>query len=155
MRPPCTIVVISVNTPFLLLLVMSQVGCCQIFHIRNNRLINDPFWKLYCWPLIWIPIITISIAFTISFDMTLFATLVKICNWLGRQISHRILVFPTMVDFDISFICSLDNWLFNFPNGKFGERWSSWDFSLISVGSYGYEVKSLRYSSIDYWKRKS
>ena len=58
---PCTITVIEMNKPFVLILVVFHGGCCQIFHIWDNKLLGDPFWNIYYWLLGWIPIRTIYI----------------------------------------------------------------------------------------------
>ena len=45
-KPPRTITIITRNTPFVLIFVAGHGGCCQIFHIGNNRILRDPFWKI-------------------------------------------------------------------------------------------------------------
>ena len=48
---PCIISIISINTPFFIIIFVFQGGCCQKYRIWNNRLFGDPFWKIPCWPL--------------------------------------------------------------------------------------------------------
>ena len=117
-RTPYTITLIARNTPSLLLLVLFQGGCCQISHIWNNRILGDQFWKLSCWPLRKISIRNFSIGFEIPFYMSLFSTLLKSWNWLGRQLSTRAIFFPTLADFQISFIQSIYDCLGSFLSRK-------------------------------------
>ena len=118
-KPPCTTTIISRNTQYLLLVVEFHGRYCQIFHIWSNRLIGDPFYNLSYWPLIWISIRTMSIGFSTPFYIALFATLVTSCTWIGRKISTIVIIFTTMVVFEINLIFSLDDCLFNLPSGSF------------------------------------
>ena len=47
-KSPCTIIIIERVAPLVLVVVTGHGGGCQIFGIRNNRLLGEPFWKLIC-----------------------------------------------------------------------------------------------------------
>ena len=117
-RTPCNIIIIERNTPSVLIVVVFQGVCCQIFHIYNSRLLSDPFWKIYCWDIRWITTRKKYIGFSINFIWPFFSTLVTSCNWLVRWISTTVIFFTTLADFEIIFIYSIDYWLFNLPSGK-------------------------------------
>ena len=43
---PHTISIITINTQFVLLVVVGYDGCYQIFYIKSNGLHGDPLWKI-------------------------------------------------------------------------------------------------------------
>ena len=57
--------IISISTPFVHLVVAGHGGCCQIFPIRDNSILGDPFWKLSCWLLELFTFRTISLEITV------------------------------------------------------------------------------------------
>ena len=81
-RTPYYITSIARNTLFVLIIVVFQGGCCQIFHIWNNRILCCLFWNLYCWIFILITIRTISILFSIHFIWTFLTHLWKVATYL-------------------------------------------------------------------------
>ena len=65
---------------------MLHGGCLAILHIWNNRLIGDPFWKISCCILGWIPTRTIFIVYVVLFDTSLLPALVTSNAWSGKCI---------------------------------------------------------------------
>ena len=86
---PCNILIISIIIPLLITVILGRGLCFHIFHTLNNRPHGDPFWKLYCWPLVLLPTRTISIGVSISLEMSLLATFVTIQILPGRWTSIR------------------------------------------------------------------
>ena len=84
-KSSCTTKIISRGAPLILLVVTGHGGCCKIFGIWDNRLLSNPFWKILCGLLGWVPTIAISLWPAIFLDMDLFATLVTShilpCRW--------------------------------------------------------------------------
>ena len=73
-KSPCTLTIISLGVPLVIIVVVGHGVCCKIFAIWNNRLLSNPFWKLVCVILGWFPTRAISLWPVVFLDMAIFAT---------------------------------------------------------------------------------
>ena len=89
----CSITIITIGAPIVLLAVVGHGGCCNIFGILNNRLISDPFWKIVCVLLGWVPTRVSSLWPTVFLYRALLTTLVTSQIWLDR--------WPSSIDTNI------------------------------------------------------
>ena len=106
-KPPCTIIIISRGSPLVILVVAGHGGCCNIFGILNNRLLSNPFWKLICGIIGWLPTGVIQLLPAVFIDMALLGTLVTSQIWLDRWTFSRATVIYTAVALEVNFIQSL------------------------------------------------
>ena len=112
-KSPYTLTIIARGAPLLILVVTSHGGCCQIFGIWDNKLLDHPLWKLICGLLGCVPTRDISRWPAVFLDMTPFTTLVTGYIWPGRWPSSRATIISTVADLEINLLQSLVDWLFN------------------------------------------
>ena len=60
-KSPCTLTIIARGAPLVIIVVAGHGRCCKIFGILDNRLLSNPFWKLVCGLIGWIPTRAISL----------------------------------------------------------------------------------------------
>ena len=103
----------SRGATYVLLVVAGHGGGCKIFGIWNNRLLSNPFWKLICGLLGWVPTRAISIWPAVFLEMSLFTTLVTSHIWSVRLPSSRANTIYTGAAPEINLLKSLVDQLIN------------------------------------------
>ena len=111
---PCALTIIAIGAPPVLLVVADHGVCYKIFGIWNNRLLSDPFWKLVCGILLWVPTRANSLWPEFFLYMARLATLVTSHIWLDRWPSSSATSISTMKDLEFNLLQILVDQLINF-----------------------------------------
>ena len=107
------ITIISRSAPFVIVVVAGHGSCCKIFGIWKNRLLSNPFWKLICGILGWVPTRDMFLWLAIFPDTDLMATLVSSDIWLDIWTSSRATAISTTAALEVNLLKSLFDWLLN------------------------------------------
>ena len=79
-------------------------SCWKIFGIWKNRLPSNPFWKLICGLLGWIPTRSIYLWSAVFLDMSLFVTLVTSHILPSRWTSSRVTTISTAAALEVNLL---------------------------------------------------
>ena len=159
-KSPCTLTIITIGAPIVLLFVAGHGGCCQIFGIWDNRLLSNPLWNIVGGLLGWVPTRAISLWPAVFLDMALFATLVTSHILPGKLPSSRATNISTSAALEINLCQSFVDRLFNghslclrkwrlvlrllFAGSRFPPLWihkiAVFSCSLLYKGLIGYEI---------------
>ena len=144
-KSPCTLSIIARGAPLLFLVVAGHGGCCQIFGILDNKLIDHPFWKLVCGLLGWVPTRAVSLWPTVFWIWPFLPHLWQVISYLVDD------TLPDSLPFTLRQIlkstcfkalligCSITT------VNDFGSEVWSWDFSFLVAGSHRFESTRSRY----------
>ena len=103
-KAPSAIAIISRGTTLVLVVVAGHDVCCKIFGIWNNRLPINPFWKIICILLGWVPTRVVYLWPAVFVDMALLATLATSHVWLDRRPSSISTTISTVVALQVNLL---------------------------------------------------
>ena len=112
-KSPCTLIIIAIVAPLVLLMVAGHCGCCKIFGIWNKMLFSNPLWKLTCVLLGWVPTRAVSLWPAVFLDIAIFTTIVTSPILSGRWPSSRATNTSTLAALEINLIQSFVDILIN------------------------------------------
>ena len=104
LKEPHTITIILRREKFVLVVVASHVGFWQIFGIWNNRILDDPLWKLIYWLIGWVSTRSSLLWPAVFLEMTLLATLVTSQILSSSRTSSRTTTISIAVDPEINLL---------------------------------------------------
>ena len=137
---PCTNTIIARGLPLVIIVVAGHGGCCKIFGIWNNRLLGDPFWKLICILLRWIPTRAISLWPALFLDRSLFSHLWQVISDLEDDPPSYPLPFPLRQLLKPTYFKALLIDCSMATVYAFGSEGLSWHFYLPVAGSHRFEL---------------
>ena len=133
---PCPTTIIARGLPLVLIVVAGHGGCCNIFGIRENRILSNPFWKPIFGLLVWVTTRFISLWPAVFIDMEFLPHLLQVISDLSYDPPPDPLPFPLQrllkwTCFKALLIdCSMATVY------AFGREGWSWEFSLLVSGSH-------------------